>query len=197
MLPLAHMGYLPEYQAEVVATNPRDNLVSTIDTINKMIGLVQESVGSPIVIQTAMGIMQGIGKQQPTEMDLLRGVFWWCKHHISFKEDELALVQDFGVENLGTGKELLLSPPYLLGMPKPTGDCDDYSTLICTLLKVMEFKRVGFRTIAAHSLDPRCFTHVYVIVQLGDGSLYPLDASHGPYPGWQSETIFKMHDWWI
>ncbi len=191
------MGYLPEYQAEVVPTNPRDNLVSTVDTINKMIVLVNESVGSPIVIQTAMQIVAGIGKHSANEMDLIRGVFWWCKHHVMFKEDEAALMQDFGVENLGTGKELLLSPPYLLGMPQPTGDCDDFSTLICTLLKCMGFKRVGFRTIAADSLDPRCFTHVYVIVQLQDGRFYPIDGSHGPYPGWESEVIYKKHDWWI
>lgn len=191
------MGYLPDYITEVVPTNPRDNLVSTVDTINKMVVLVRESVSSPIVIQTAEGIVAGIGKQNPSEMDLIRGVFWWTKHHLRFKEDEWALQQDFGYGDLGTGKELLLSPAYLLSLPQPTGDCDDYSTLIASLLKLMGLRQVGFRTIAADSLDPRCFTHVYVVVQLGNGELFPVDASHGPYPGWQSEVIFKHHDWWI
>lgn len=191
------MGYLPDYQTEIVPTNPRDNLVSTVDTINKMVVLVKESLSSPIVIQTAEGIVAGIGKTTPTEWDLVRAVFWWCKHHITFKEDEWALVQDFGVSDLGTGKELLLSPSFLLSMPKPTGDCDDYSTLIATFLKLMGFQRVGFRTIAADPFDPNCFTHVYVVVQLSNGHFYTLDASHGAYPGWESEVIFKKHDWWI
>lgn len=191
------MDYLPEYQAEVTRTNPTDNLVSTLDTISKMIGLVNDSASSPIVIQTAIDIVSGIGKSKPTEMDLIRGIFWWAKHHIHFKEDEQALVQDFGIEDLGTGKELLLSPPYLLSMPQPTGDCDDFSTLIATLLKISGFKRVGFRTIAADRLDPRCFTHVYVIVTLLSGELFPLDASHGGFPGWEHDGIFKQHDWWI
>ena len=191
------MGYLPDYTTEVVPTNPRDNLVSTVDTINKMVVLVRESVSSPIVITTAESIVSGIGKTNPTEMDLLRGTFWWCKHHLTFKEDEAALQQDFGVQDLGTGKELLLSPSFLLSMFKPTGDCDDYSTLIASLLKLMGFQQVGFRTIAADPFDVDCFTHVYVVVQLGNGELYPIDASHGPFPGWQSEVVFKHHDWWI
>lgn len=191
------MSYLTPYQAEVVTTNPYDNLTSTIDTIRKMIGLVHESMRSQIVQGVAQQILQGINKTRPNEMDVVRGVFWWAKHHIRFKEDELSLVQDFGVQNLGTGKELLLSPDYLLTMPVPTGDCDDFSTTIATLLRLLWLRRVGFRTIAADKLDPRAFTHVYVVVQISTGEIICVDGSHGRYPGWENEVIFKKHDWWI
>lgn len=194
------MSYLPLYQAEHVQTNPFSNLVSTADTVAKMIGLVKESITNPLCVSVAQQIMQGVGNpygQDAGELDCIRGCFWWVKHHIHFKEDENALTQDFGVVDLETGKELLLSPPYLLSMPVPTGDCDDFSTLLATLLKIVGFQTVGFRTVAANEEDPEAFTHVYVVVMTANGGILPLDASHGSYPGWETKGIFKSKDWWI
>lgn len=191
------MGYLPSYEAETTSTNPTNNYVSTTDTIAKMVQLVMESISSPLINSVGEQILQAIGKQNPTQMDIARAVFWYAKHHVQFKEDEYSLIEDFGITDLGTGKELLLAPAFLLSMQVPKGDCDDFSTLIASLLKVLRFRKVGFRTVAADKHDPKLFTHVYVITEMGDGNVFALDGSHGMYPGWEVQTIYKYHDWWF
>lgn len=186
--------YLPPYAAESVRTNPYDNLTSTTDTINKMIGLVQQNVSSPTIQKALDEIELGLGNNTSAE-DWCRGIFWYVKKHVKFATDEHTLVQDLGIQDLEDGKELLFSPSYLLQMPTPTGDCDDFSTLIATLLIAAGVQQVFFCTVAADSKDPSAFTHVFVRVMLSNGKMLALDASHGQYPGWETKNQFKQINW--
>lgn len=62
------------------------------------------------------------------------------------------------------------------------GDCDDFSMLVAALILALGLPvRIDYVVI---STDGQNFDHVYVLVQKPDGSLVPLDASHGPFPGW-------------
>jgi hypothetical protein len=81
--------------------------------------------------------------------------------------------------------ELLITPEELLGSDAPAGDCDEFSSTLAALLLAMG-RRPCFRVLAADPAKPDSFSHVYVI----DGGR-ALDASHGPYPGW--EAAAGMH----
>lgn len=195
--------HLPAFRADRTRTDPTNNLVSTADTINKMIVLVQQNLNSPIIQNVLDRIFKQIDDSrgepgyQPSEVEFCRAVFWWVKHHIHFDSDESALQRLFGIQDLEDGKELLLSPSFLLQMEHPTGDCDDFSTLIATLLIAGGVQGVHFCTIAADSNDPTAFTHVYVKVVDGYGNQFPLDASHGQYPGWETSVQYKQANWTV
>ena len=183
-----------------ISTNPTDNFQSTQDTIAEMRQLVIESLPSPEVQAASVEILTKINKATPTEQDIIRGVYWWVKNHIQFTQDENILMQELGYRNLGTGKDLLISPILMLQYIKQGnayGECDDFSTLLATLLIYMGVQNVYFCTIAADRVEPDFFSHVYVKAVLMDGSIIPLDASHGQYPGWQTGNIFKSMEWSI
>lgn len=186
------------YTAEVTQTNPRDNHISTADTIAKMTQLVGANLNLPIVSATAQEILAKIGKATPNENDIISGTYWWVKRHIKFVEDNQILQQQLGITDLGQGKELLLAPEFLLSqLPNAIGDCDDFSTLLATLLLQNGITNIYFCTIAADSSSPEEYTHVYIKVILQDGRCMALDASHGMYPGWETGNIFKSTDWSI
>jgi hypothetical protein len=193
--------YLPSYRAERSRTNPLDNFTSTADTVEKMTQLVWGNINSPYVHAALNQIWEGmISKSgnktiQPSTLDWCRSIYWWVKRHVKFSEDERTLSTLFGLHDMEDGKELLLSPSFLLQMPYPTGDCDDFSTLIATLLVAAGVPHVFFCTIAADGREPNNFTHVYVKVQLNDGSMVPLDASHGKYPGWEHKEQYSSANW--
>jgi len=186
------------YTAETISTNPRDNHVSTADTIAKMSQLVGSNLNLPIVSATAAEILAKIGKATPTELDIISGTYWWVKRHLKFVEDNQILQQQLGVMDLEQGKELLLAPEFVLSLtPNAIGDCDDFSTLLATLLVQNGITNVFFCTIAADAYEPDNYSHVYVKVILQDGRCMALDASHGMYPGWETKNIFKSTDWSI
>jgi transglutaminase-like putative cysteine protease len=195
---------IPAYSIRRTATNPHDNFTSTADTIDQMIVLVQENVNSPYIQSALQSIKGNLGRQTrpgvtPTTLDLARAIWWYVKSKIRFVTDEETLIRVLQLypdyNSLGTGKELLLSPSFVLQMKDPIGDCDDFSMLIATLLIAAGVQGVYFCTVAGDRNDPDAFTHVYVNVELYNGTMFPLDASHGNYPGWETKSIFKGANW--
>lgn len=74
------------------------------------------------------------------------------------------------------------------------GDCDDYAMYVAALLTVARIPN-GFVTLAADRSDPERYSHVYVVAYTREGRL-ALDASHGPYPGWEAENWSgKRREW--
>jgi transglutaminase-like putative cysteine protease len=184
------------YSIETVATDPRLNHVSTKDTIVKMCQLVRENLGLPTVSAVAAGILAKTGKATPSDIDIIRGTYWWVKQNIRFTEDNDIILSQLGITNLGSGKELLLSPEFLLlQLPNAVGDCDDFSTLLVTLLMQNGVMNNYFCTIAADKYTPDDYTHVYVKTISADGRVISLDTSHGMYPGWETRNIYKSTDW--
>lgn len=164
-----------------------------------MVQLVHQEVStrSPAVMRALGSILNGLGRAQPTDLELARAVFWWVKQHIKFVTDEQTMVSGFGIHDLEQGKELLLSPSFMLMMDEPQGDCDDFSTLTATLLVLAGLPNVCFCTVAADPGQPRNYTHVFVKVVLHDGREFPLDVSHGQYPGWQTSDATSALNWFI
>ncbi len=110
--------------------------------------------------------------------------WWWCKLYIKFVHHELILRARLGEANHLQG---LITPDALVRMAQPTGDCAIFSECLAAFLAVYGVP-FEFVTVAANPAEPDIFSHVYVYAVMPDGSRLPLDASHGPFPGWQVPT---------
>lgn len=90
--------------------------------------------------------------------------------------------------------EALIRPRDLIALqPFAQGDCDDFSMLVAAMLMAQGID-VAYVTVAADPADPEQFSHVYV-ASYRDGMRIPVDASHGPYPGWEAETWYRRQEW--
>ncbi len=78
------------------------------------------------------------------------------------------------------------------------GDCDDFSMYLACCLKALGIP-CSFATTAADSRDPSQFSHVYVVAYPKSGNgmrvRMPLDASHGEYPGWETQGLGRYQEW--
>jgi transglutaminase-like putative cysteine protease len=73
------------------------------------------------------------------------------------------------------------------------GDCAIYTPLLCSMLYTAGVP-CRMIVVAADAASDR-FTHVYAAAVLEDGSLYPLDASHGKSPGWETPNAHRRAVW--
>ena len=108
----------------------------------------------------------------PRESRICWDVFWFCKHHVRFMIDEHAVLGLYGETDQ---IDFLITPPVLLAMKRPAGDCDDFTMLACALL---EANGVPWEivTVATERADPRRWSHVYCRAVLPDGRR----LAHGP-----------------
>ena len=127
------------------------------------------------------------------EDEVISRVFRYIKGKVRFIEDEKQLEKLFEF-NHAKGRELLISPPVLLSMQKPMGDCDDFSMLACTMLNSSGVK-CDFITVAADERHPEIFTHIYCLITKKDGTQVPFDASHGKDVGWETSKQFRKQIW--
>lgn len=158
---------------------------STVQTIHAMIALVISSADSPAVSHVVNTLLVSL-PSHPSNLDITRAVFRWVKGKMRFEEDEEVLAK-MGYEKVD--KELLISPELLILMDHPSGDCDDYSTLLATLLYALHIP-VWFVVIAADEELPWKWSHVYCATVI-EGRRIPLDASHGNLVGWEHTPAFR------
>jgi hypothetical protein len=175
-------------------TTPLNNDRSTSDTIHQMIQLANSSASSPdirSILNQCIDKAKTSTTGKPSLRDLVRCIFWWVKGHVRFEEDEIILAKAYGVtmEQISQvgGIDMIISPIALVRMPQPMGDCDCFSTLLASLL-ICAHIPCWFITICADELEPMRWSHVYCMAWLNDerrGII--LDASHGSYPGWETD----------
>lgn len=167
-----------------------DGDAGTAVTVGMMANIIRASAAHPVVRQETLralaGLPHGADRRQRAQ-----ALFWHLKRRIRFVDDH-ALVQAALGEGVYT--EGLIAPERLLTMPEPRGDCDDYSMALAAMLAAAGVP-VELVTIAADGARPAEFSHVYVQAVLEDGSRFPLDASHGPAPGWESPRWWRRHVW--
>ena len=126
-------------------------------------------------------IAQRLSSTATTPAAQLSSVWLWVKNHIKFLHDDVLTRVLF---NEGDHFELLISPPVMLRMKAPSGDCDDFTMLACALACAMGFPW-GIVTLACDRKRPGEYSHVYGCAWLPNGVMAPLDCSHGKYPGWE------------
>lgn len=134
-------------------------------TLRLMVKLVREYKTDPTIVQFARKILRDCNipaKDHRGEVKCLQN---WVRDNIRYVRD----VRDV---------ETLCTPPHIL--TERSGDCDDKSILLATLLEA-----VGFRTrFGAIGVRGGGYSHVLTFVVLGRGPL-PLETIiPGVEPGW-------------
>lgn len=170
-------------------TDPNNNDKSVADTIALM-GSHANAAASSSQVQQALR-SAGANEKGLSEDQIIKRVFSFIKGTVQFVEDESQLALMFRHPE---SKELLITPPVLLEMQSPMGDCDDFSMLACSMLMAKGIK-CDFVTIAANQAQPTEFSHVYCMVRTRDGRVVPFDASHGREAGWETDRIFRKQVW--
>ena len=173
------------------ATDPYNTDLSTSQTIEQMIAIARSSASSPKIRNVVNTCLESL-PDKPTNKDLARKLFYWCKNNVKFVEDEQVIGQELGYQDVY--KELLITPDVLLNMPTPMGDCDDYSMLLASLLVCAQIP-CRYTAIAADKGQPNKFSHVYVSALI-DGRWVGMDVPYGSTIGWEKEGFRRM-DWRI
>jgi hypothetical protein len=174
-------------------TDPINTDVSTVDTIQQMMALARVSSHSSKITSIVDSLIRNLPKK-PSQLDLVRAIYWWIKNHIAFKQDEEILGEHLGYQDVN--QELLIAPDLLLSMPNPTGDCDDFSVLAASFMLACKIP-VWFVAVAVDQEQPKRYSHVYCKV-LADGEIIPFDASHGTTLGWETkQRVFRRMEWLV
>lgn len=146
--------------------------IVTAQTVRKMCEHIRNAQSDPLVL--------GIARSAIAHPDPLSSLYWWVKHAVKFRQDDPMILELTGERD---HYELLISPPVLLRMKRPQGDCDDFTMLLAALLTAAGCE-TRIVTIECDRTRPNEYSHVYL--EVWDGSRWlPLDASHGKFPGWE------------
>lgn len=175
------------YSAQVVPDDPDEQVAATV---RLMCQYAKEDATSPEIQREAQELIAQCGRDRLT---LIRQVWWKVQKKIQFLRDESTaqpLDSLFNTAKSGVPiVEVLIRPRDMSAMQnRRVGDCDDYSMYCASLLIALGID-CSFVTIAGNSKDPDHFTHVYVAAYPFGfaGQRVAVDASHGPYCGWEGK----------
>lgn len=178
-----------------VRTNRYNNDVSTAHTIQVMRHVARRCASDPLVVRATMQAVSGGASSQ---RDIASAIFYWVRGNIRFVEDEQLMYEQLGIAPAELDKELLITPPVLLAMPVPMGDCDCFTMLIASMLLCAGIQPY-FVTVAAEKEDVRKFSHIYVCACLSDeGTHLCLDAGNRLEmvpPGWEASEVTRKAIW--
>lgn len=162
----------------MVGDDPDSQVEATIRTMARY---AAEDAGRPEIQGEAQEISQACGADQVAQT---REVHGRVRNRIRFLRDEETAIPLAGISQEPI-VEILVRPidMYYAGAGAGIGDCDDYSMYAAALLTALGID-CSFVTLAA---DPGSdqFTHVYVAAY-PNGQRVAVDASHGPYCGWEA-----------
>lgn len=194
---MAYQDYfsgLPTDLATTPVSDPLSSDVSTLETVNQMATLSRRNAGYPQVRAATDEALKGIDYSTASHREIASRIWQYCKKRVRFVQDEDVLQQEFGVS---PANELLIEPSVLLSMDEPRGDCDDFSMLCASMLLAAGLP-AHFVTIAADRQAPGRWSHVYCGTVLENGEEFTLDASHGPYAGWEKEDgVYRKAKWLV
>lgn len=136
------------------------------------------------------------GMLQPganTRRELAQCVWGWLKSNLKFETDESQLARTLG---RGDELELLIAPSVIVRARVKAGDCDDFTMLGCAMLAALGVPPL-IKTFKCDRREPWRWSHVCAAAKMEDGSIIPLDASHGSHFGWQipDHDIFESQLW--
>ena len=144
-------------------------------TIQQMRSLVDEALRDPSILRMAKDIVRGI----PAFDDFAesQALYNWVRSNIRFTKDPV-------------NKETLYPPAELLQIR--SGDCDDISMLMATLLMSVGHP-ARLMTVAAANSDE--FSHVYVEGQI-NGQWIPMDPARSDSQFGVAPPAFTRARWW-
>lgn len=184
-------GQALRYRLDEVSDDPDEQVAQTI---NFMSGYVIEDWNSPEIARDAEEALL-----QNPDVSPIEAVFRYVKSRVRFTQDAQlsAPLQDHYRHPI---VETLIRPRDLAVLCDSAacqrqGDCDDFTMYTAALLHAVGVSDVRFATVAADPSHPNEFSHVYVVAYQ-DGQRIPLDTSHGPRAGWETEQIYAPRKEW-
>lgn len=165
-------------------------------TADRMRRAIVDGATDPSVVRAALDALESAGVTDPRNHAHIAHAVWdWVRAHVRFRPDEETLTQDLGMDG---ELELLITPPVLLTMDSPAGDCDDFTMLAGAMLLSAGIPRVEVATIAADPTDPARWSHVYLMAYpIVGGVTTPttMDCSHGQWFGWEAPQYYARKTW--
>lgn len=167
----------------------------TLRTVGRMARIVCIAAQHPKVVQAAAAAAGGFDRLMSRER-VATAIYYWIREHVTFCLDETLVASALIAAGYAVAPdaELLVAPWVLVDMPRPMGDCDDFSMLCASMLSVYGIP-ARLVIIAADPEVPDQYSHVYTQAQLENGEWITLDCSHGPYPGWEAPRAFRKSTW--
>jgi hypothetical protein len=160
----------------------------TTDTVSHMVKYAREDAqrrALQIAAQDVRTLSEGSSHRA-----LAAGVHYFLRTRVRYDADS-KLAAAIGAP---LDSEILIRPADLLMMKDPRGDCDEFASSAAALLLALDVP-VFIKTVKCNPLARHVWSHVYVVARMEDGTLLPLDCSHGPYPGWETSPIFHSKLW--
>ena len=152
----------------------------TVETIAQMCRLVDEGSRDPEINRAAIAIVQGSRVPQFAFEAERQAIYRWVRRNIRFFRDI-------------DGKETLRSARETMAVRG--GDCDDFTILICALLKTIG-QRVRIVTISSNPRAPETFSHVFPEVRNERGRWIPVDAARkAPRYGRGPNHYYRRREW--
>ena len=167
-MPYKSLGFLPVGDKGVALT------------VQEMRKMVREYDSHPFIVSLARWIM---GRYKPkNKLERVKAIADWIHRNITYVNDPFSL-------------ELLQNP--IKTVKLKAGDCDDQTTLACSLLRAIRIP-CGFRTIAPGMTRPRGkplpFSHVYPYAII-DGVKFPFDPTQTSKVPWEYPFRARVKDW--
>jgi len=164
---------------------------ATARTVAKMCEYVRASIADPQVRAAAQYASTHFAMGDRSPASLVWAVFWYVKHCVKFRQDEATMFR-VGREH---EYDLLIAPAVLVRMQDPAEDCDGFTMLTAALCAILGLP-VYIATVAVSPGEPDRWSHVFAIAMV-NGSVVPLDTSHGSGPGWMvpRERIYRFQAW--
>ena len=181
------LGELVNYEAIPISSDPDTQVAQTIHRMKR--NVIEDANSYPIQRDAA-----AISQSGPTG-DVCSDTFWYVKGKLGFRQDE-QLAQPVRGFLDGDVIEVLIRPRDLANMDRPLEDCDGFASYLPALLRAQGVP-CSFVTVAADDREIGRFSHVYAACY-PDGRRVALDASHGPYPGWDSidtGQVTRVKEW--
>jgi hypothetical protein len=176
-----NLAALPASQYPAAITMPLSGGdQGTVETIAQMCRLVDEGSRDPDINRAALAIVQGSRVPQFAFEAERQAIYRWVRQNIRFFRDI-------------DGKETLRAARETLAVRG--GDCDDYTILICALLKTIG-QRVRIVTISSNGRAPEIFSHVFPEVRDERGRWIPVDAARKrPKYGRGPNHYYRRREW--
>lgn len=189
-------AYLPAFGHEIGVSGVEvsdDPDTQVAQTVGLMLGYSGEDARSPGVRSDAV--------TNAAPDDPITGNFYDVKRTIRFVPDD-ETARPFTSFARGQIIETLVRPVDMRIMRTPQGDCDDFAMTIRARMLALGIP-CDFVTVAVDRDDPSRFSHVYAVADCSGGACgphysgrVPLDASHGPFPGWECPNPYgKRAEW--
>lgn len=135
------------------------------------------------------------------DMAVVSKAYYHTKQSLTFSRDE-PLGAGVGGMSPDDVVEVIVRPREMakfIQQGKGVGDCDDFTMYLAALLGCYGIPS-EFCTVAADVRSPGNYSHVYLVAypksdETGERVRVALDASHGEYPGWEHEPVYKRKQW--